>query len=115
MTPVTACQSDPKRSGEIENLTPSRYEVTMRLIFMGTSEFAVSSLRRLVTGGQDVAAVFTQPDKPAGRGNVLHPPPVKLFALEHAIPVFQPAKIKTNEEVRAEFEQIAPDACIVAA
>ena len=87
----------------------------MRLIFMGTPEFAVSSLARLVAGGHTVSAAFTQPDKPAGRGNKLQQPPVKLFALEHGIPVFQPARIKTNEEVRAAFEAIAPDACIVAA
>lgn len=87
----------------------------MRLIFMGTPEFAVSSLSRLVADGHTVAAAFTQPDKPAGRGNRLLQPPVKSFALAHGISVFQPARIKTNEEVRATFEAIAPDACIVAA
>ncbi len=87
----------------------------MRLIFMGTPEFAVSSLARLVADGHTVAAAFTQPDKPAGRGNKLLQPPVKLFALERGITAFQPARIKTNEEVRATFEAIAPDACIVAA
>jgi methionyl-tRNA formyltransferase len=87
----------------------------MRLIFMGTPEFAVSSLARLVTDGHIVEAAFTQPDKPAGRGNKLLQPPVKLFAVEREIPVFQPARIKTNDEVRATFETIAPDACIVAA
>lgn len=87
----------------------------MRLIFMGTPEFAVPSLERLIEDGHDLRAVFTQPDKPAGRGNRLQAPPVKLFALERAIAVHQPAKIKTNEEARALFEQIAPDACVVAA
>ena len=82
---------------------------------MGTPEFAVPSLARLISDGHDVAAVFTQPDKPAGRGKRMHTPPAKTFALEQGIPVFQPAKIKTNEEVRAVFEQAAPDACIVAA
>ena len=82
---------------------------------MGTPEFAVSSLARLLLDGHKVAAVFTQPDRPAGRGNKVQQPPVKQFALLNGIPVFQPAKIKTNEEVRAVFESIAPDACIVAA
>jgi methionyl-tRNA formyltransferase len=87
----------------------------MRLIFMGTPEFAVPTLAQLVHDGHEVAAVFTQPDKPVGRSKQLHAPPVKAFALEHNIAVHQPAKIKTNEEVRAVFETIKPDACIVAA
>lgn len=87
----------------------------VRLIFMGTPEFAVPSLGRLIADGHQVVAVFTQPDKPAGRGKQMHTPPVKTLALEHGIPVHQPAKIKTNEEVRAVFEQAAPDACVVAA
>ena len=87
----------------------------MKLIFMGTPEFAVPSLERLMLDGQEIAAVFTQPDKPAGRGKHLHAPPVKLLALSRGIPVHQPAKIKTNEEVRAIFEAISPDACVVAA
>jgi methionyl-tRNA formyltransferase len=87
----------------------------MKLIFMGTPEFAVPSLARLIQDGHSVAAVFTQPDKPAGRGKHLQAPPVKQFALERGIAVHQPARIKANEEVRAIFEMIAPDACIVAA
>lgn len=87
----------------------------MRLIFMGTPEFAVPSLERLLLDGHEIAAVFTQPDKAAGRGKQIHEPPVKTFALEHGIPVHQPAKIKTNEDVRHVFESISPDACVVAA
>jgi methionyl-tRNA formyltransferase len=87
----------------------------MKLIFMGTPEFAVPSLARLLADSHAVAAVFTQPDKPAGRGKHLHTPPVKSLALAHGIPVYQPAKIKTNEDVRAVFESLQPDACIVAA
>lgn len=82
---------------------------------MGTPDFAVPTLARLVSDGHEVAAVFTQPDKPVGRGKHLHAPPVKTFALEHNITVHQSAKIKTNEEVRAVFEAIKADACIVAA
>src|SRR6266404_480374 len=82
---------------------------------MGTPEFSVPSLERLIVDGHDVVAVFTQPDKPAGRGKHLHEPPAKTFALEHGIPVHQPAKIKSNDEVRAIFESISPDACVVVA
>jgi len=82
---------------------------------MGTPEFSVPSLERLIVDGHDVAAVFTQPDKPAGRGKHLHEPPVKAFALEHGIPLHQPPKIKSNDEVRAIFESISPDACVVVA
>lgn len=82
---------------------------------MGTPEFAVPSLARLLGDGHEVAAVFTQPDKPAGRGKNLQAPPVKSFALERGLAVHQPAKIKANEEVRAIFNTIAPDACVVAA
>jgi methionyl-tRNA formyltransferase len=87
----------------------------MRLIFMGTPEFAVATLAQLVSDGHEVRAVYTQPDKPVGRGKQLQAPPVKTFALEHNLAVYQSAKIKTNEEVRAVFESIKPDACIVAA
>jgi methionyl-tRNA formyltransferase len=106
LTNFTAC---------IEKAGVAVYQLSMRLIFMGTPEFAVPALAQLVRDGHEVAAVFTQPDKPVGRGKQLHAPPVKTFALEHNITVHQPAKIKTNDEVRAVFESIKPDACIVAA
>lgn len=91
------------------------YQYLVKLIFMGTPEFAVPSLERLIADGHEIAAVFTQPDKPAGRGKHLHMPPVKTLALANSIAVHQPAKIKSNEEVRAIFEAISPDACIVTA
>jgi methionyl-tRNA formyltransferase len=87
----------------------------MKLIFMGTPELAVPSLARLIRDGHQISAVFTQPDKPAGRGKHLHTSPVKSLALEHGIQVHQPARIKTDEETRKVFESIAPDACVVAA
>src|SRR5499427_3627566 len=87
----------------------------MRLIFMGTPEFAVPVLERLVQDGHQVLAVFTQPDKPSGRGNTLQAPPIKQLSQKFGIPVYQPARIKTNEEVRQTFESLRPDACIVAA
>lgn len=68
----------------------------MRLIFMGTPESAVPSLRRCVEDGHEVVAVWTQPDRPAGRGKRLHVPPVKEFALAHGLAVRQPEKIRTD-------------------
>ena len=69
----------------------------MRIIFMGTPESAVPSLERLVDDGHEVAAVWTQPDKPAGRGRKLHSPPVGEIARQHGLPVYQQQKIKTAE------------------
>ena len=69
----------------------------MRIVFMGTPESAVPSLRRLVDDGHEIAGVWTQPDKPAGRGNKLQASAVKQFALERNLSVHQPAKIKTSE------------------
>jgi methionyl-tRNA formyltransferase len=91
------------------------YQYLVKLIFMGTPEFAVASLERLIADGHEIAAVFTQPDKPAGRGKHLHTSPVKQLALEHNIAVHQPARIKSNEEVRTIFEALSPDACVVVA
>lgn len=69
----------------------------MRIVFMGTPESAVPSLERLLTDGREVVAVWTQPDKPSGRGDKVHSPTIKQFALEHGLPVEQPKKIKTQE------------------
>ncbi len=66
----------------------------LRIVFMGTPEFAVTSLQTLVEGGYNVVAVVTQPDKPVGRHAVLTASPVKNYALEHGIPVLQPVKMK---------------------
>ena len=65
----------------------------MRIVFMGTPEFAVPSLERLIADGYEVAGVFTQPDRPKGRGNRLTPSPVKVCAAAHGIPVFQPERL----------------------
>jgi methionyl-tRNA formyltransferase len=69
----------------------------MRIVFMGTPESAVPSLRRLLDDGHEIVAVWTQPDKPAGRGNKLHQSRVKEFALQHNLTIHQPAKIKSPE------------------
>jgi methionyl-tRNA formyltransferase len=87
----------------------------VKLIFMGTPEFSVPALEQLIVDGHEIAAVFTQPDKPAGRGKHLHTPPVKTLALEQGIPVHQPTKIRSNEDVRVVFETISPDVCVVVA
>lgn len=69
----------------------------MRVAFMGTPDFAIPSLRALIEGPYDIVAVITQPDRPKGRHVVLTPPPVKLLALQHNIPVYQPVKVKDKE------------------
>ena len=68
----------------------------LRIIFMGTPDFATSNLQALIDGPDDVVAVVTQPDRPKGRGKQLTPPPVKLLAESADIPVLQPAKIRTE-------------------
>ena len=70
----------------------------MRVVFMGTPEFALPALKTLIRDAT-VVAVYTQPDKPVGRGLQMQASPVKRLALEHGIPVFTPEKISTSEEV----------------
>ena len=86
----------------------------MRIVFMGTPESAVPSLKRLFEDGHEIAAVWTQPDKPAGRGKKLHASPVKQFALEHALTIHQPQKIKTDE-AKALFSSHQAEAAVVVA
>jgi methionyl-tRNA formyltransferase len=87
----------------------------MRLVFCGTPEFAVPSLRAVVDAGHEVALVLTQPDRPAGRKMELQVPAVKQAALSLGLPVEQPEKIKANLELRARLEAIEPDAIVVVA
>lgn len=86
----------------------------MRLIFMGTPDFAVPSLERLLADGHEIRLVVTQPDKPVGRRQVLTPSAVKACALQHGLPVFQPASMKT-EEVYETLRGCPADAMIVVA
>lgn len=81
---------------------------------MGTPQAAVPSFERLIEDGHEIAAVYTQPDRPSGRGNKVTFSPVKQFALEHGIPVFQPLKIKTPEELEV-FRSHEADAAVVVA
>ena len=86
----------------------------MKILFMGTPDFAVPSLAALIDADYEICGVVTQPDKPKGRGHRLTPPPVKEFALSHNIPVFQPETLK-NDGFKAELESLSPDIIIVAA
>jgi methionyl-tRNA formyltransferase len=86
----------------------------MRIVFMGTPDFAVPSLKALVAAGHEVVGVFTQPDKPKNRGMKLTPSPVKVAAQEFDIPVYQPATLKTDEAYDV-LTQLKPELIAVAA
>lgn len=86
----------------------------MKIIFMGTPDFAVPCLTEIISKGHDVLAVVTQPDRPKGRGKKLTSPPVKEKALAYNIPVLQPEKIK-EECFISEIEKLAPDCIVVVA
>ncbi len=86
----------------------------MKLVFMGTPDFAVPCLTALQEAGHEIAAVFTQPDKPKGRGYALTPPPVKEKALSYGLPVYQPATVRDGE-AEALLREIGPDAVAVVA
>jgi methionyl-tRNA formyltransferase len=86
----------------------------LRIIFMGSPEFAVPSLERLVLAGHDIVAVYTQPDRPAGRGRAVVPPPVKRAALERGLTVVQTDSLKTDEAV-SRLAGFKPDVVVVCA
>ena len=86
----------------------------MKILFMGTPEFAVPSLNALLGAGHTVCGVFTQPDKPKNRGMKLLPSPVKVCALSHEIPVFQPAKMRDGEAL-GYLRELDPELIVVAA
>lgn len=86
----------------------------MKIVFMGTPDFAVPCLQKLVDLGQDVVGVFTQPDKPKGRGYQMVFPPVKTLALALNLPVFQPEKLRDGEALRS-LQALAPDLVVVVA
>ena len=87
----------------------------MKLVYMGTPDFAVPPLTALVEAGHEVAAVVTQPDRPKGRGKTVLMTPVKEKALSYGIPVYQPARVKKDEEFLKTLREINPDAIVVAA
>lgn len=86
----------------------------MRILFMGTSEFAVPALKELIIHKFELIGVVTQPDRPSGRGKRLSPPPVKVIAAEHQLPIYQPEKVREPAFVST-LERLAPDVTIVAA
>lgn len=86
----------------------------MRIVFMGTPDFAVPCLERLLADGHQVAGVFTQPDKPKGRGHHLQPPPVKELALARGLPVYQPATLRDGQALET-LRALAPQLAVVVA
>ncbi len=90
----------------------------MNIVFMGTPDFAVPCLQALIDNGENVQAVFTQPDKPKGRGYKMLPPPVKSLALTYNIPVYQPLNLKKGEDAENALnilKDLSPDLIIVVA
>lgn len=86
----------------------------IRTIFMGTPDFALQTLQGLIDAGCNLIGVYTQPDRPKGRGKQLAAPPIKELALQHDIPVYQPHKLRQPDAV-AELEALAPDLIVVVA
>lgn len=87
----------------------------MKIIYMGTPEFAVAPLEKLIESGHEIVCAITQPDKPKNRGKKLQPTPVKEAALRHGIPVLQPERVKKNEALLAQLQAFEPDLGVVAA
>ena len=86
----------------------------LRIVFMGTPAFACPSLQRLIERGDEILAVVTQPDRPKGRGQQLMPPPVKVMAEQHGIPVMQPPKVRVPEFIEI-MKELSPDLIVVVA
>lgn len=86
----------------------------LRIVFAGTPDFAAKHLQALLDANLQVVGVYTQPDRPAGRGNKLTPSPVKVLAVEHEIPVFQPENFR-NPDAQQELKALNPDLMIVVA
>ncbi len=86
----------------------------MNIVFMGTPDIAADSLKALISAGHKISAVFTKPDKPVGRKQILTPPPVKVIALENNIPVFQPETLRDGEAYNI-LKEINPEIIVVVA
>ncbi|MFN3430476.1 MAG: methionyl-tRNA formyltransferase, partial [Candidatus Sericytochromatia bacterium] len=85
------------------------------IVYMGTPSFAVPTLQAFISAGWPIRGVVCQPDRPAGRGQKLTPPPVKELALAHGLPVFQPEKVKNNAEFLATLRELNPALIVVVA
>lgn len=86
----------------------------MRIVFMGTPDIAAASLKALIAAGHDIVGVFTQPDKPVGRKQILTAPPVKVCALENNIPVYQPTTVRDGAALEI-LKELAPEIIVVVA
>lgn len=87
----------------------------LKIVFMGTPDFAKASLQKIDEAGHKIVGVVTNPDRPKGRGMKLVPSPVKEYALEKNMPVYQPVKVRGNEEFLKELQELKPDViCVVA-
>ncbi|HQC15542.1 methionyl-tRNA formyltransferase, partial [Mesotoga prima] len=86
----------------------------MNIVFMGTPEFAASHLKALVESGVKVIGVFSQPDRPKGRGRRVYPTPVKSVAEVYGLPVFQPEKVNSGEGLE-KLKELSPDLIVVVA
>ncbi|MDD6189816.1 MAG: methionyl-tRNA formyltransferase [Clostridiales bacterium] len=87
----------------------------MKVLFMGTPDFALESLKAIYEAGFDICGVYTQPDKPAKRGMKLTASPVKEYALKNGLPVFQPARLRNQPEVLEEMKSLGADIAVVVA
>lgn len=87
----------------------------MKVVFFGSPEAALPSLRKLLEAGHEVRLIITQPDKPSGRGRTLTPSPVKRFALEKGLPVYQPVRIRKDEQALDRIREAQPDINVVVA
>ena len=87
----------------------------IKIVFMGTPEFARESFKGLYEAGFNIVGCFTNPDKPSGRGMKLKASAVKEYALEKEIPVYQPKKLRNNEEVLETLKELKPDIIAVVA
>ena len=86
----------------------------MKILFMGTPDFAIPTLEAIYNSDDTLVGVVTQPDKPKGRGYTLTPPPVKVFATEHGIPVYQPTTLRSDESLEL-IKSLSPDLIVVVA
>ena len=91
--------------------------MSKRILFMGTPDYATTIFKELINSEYEVVGLFTQPDKPVGRKQILTPPHIKQFCIDEnlSIPIFQPLKLRGNEEVKNQIKSLNPDFIIVAA
>ena len=99
---------------DVTGLSPEKAKSPLKIVFAGTPEFAAGHLQTLIDSEHEVIAVYTQPDRPAGRGKKLQPSPVKVLALNHSLPVYQPPHLKSAEE-HSQLMELKLDIMIVVA